>query len=194
MDLIYECHTIKKYFNKKYVFKSCQIYWIVVLRILDDTKTTQKRDGVYNSNYAKFRGDKFEVVHIFNKLDPSMTIQSVTNSIYATKRLEYYVGQIADVSKVKYHILPSQPLYDNFDGNINIVCSSGIHFYESVEAAYYCELNEMTMDGHVKFWYCNGGIRCCGNYKNGKHEGNWTYYAENGSIESKMNYRNGHVA
>lgn len=191
MDLIYDCHTIKKYINnKKYVFKSCQIYWIVVLKILNDTRTTQKRDGVYNNKYAKFRGDKFEVVHIFNKLDPSITIQSVVNSMYVTKQLEYCVGQIVDVSKVKYHVFPFQTLYDKFDENINIVCSSGIHFYENIEPAYYCELNEIICDGRVKFWYGGGALRCCGDYKNGKHDGNWIYYAEDGSIESKVYYKN----
>jgi hypothetical protein len=47
------------------VYKACQNS-IVTLELLPDSKTNESRNGVVDSNYAKFRCDKARVVDIVN--------------------------------------------------------------------------------------------------------------------------------
>lgn len=61
--------------DSKYVFRSCQRDWIVVMEKLPDTKTDEDRPGVIDPSHAEFRANKLRVVSIINKNDLSTTRQ-----------------------------------------------------------------------------------------------------------------------
>jgi antitoxin component YwqK of YwqJK toxin-antitoxin module len=58
-------------------------------------------------------------------------------------------------------------------------------------------INQYDMDGrkqgYWEYYYENGRIRSKGNYVNGIWEGNWEWYYDNGKISSKASYVNGYV-
>jgi hypothetical protein len=129
------------------VYKSCQKKWIVTLKTLEDTITNISRPlspiGVADAQHAKFRGNKFMVVRIEDKHDPTITIDSVANSCYANSKLVYTVGEIVEVP--------------DYDMNLNKICSTGIHFFLSKEAAFQYE--RCGNDG-VHIMYHENGNRC----------------------------------
>jgi hypothetical protein len=102
------------------VYKSCE-KWIVTLKTLKDTITNLNRRDVADAQFAKFRGNMFMVVGIEDKHDPTITTDSVTNSCYGLKQLVYKTGDVVEV--------------EDYDMNPNNVCSTGIHFFLSREAA-----------------------------------------------------------
>src|SRR5438128_5301429 len=105
-----------------FVFKSCQNDYIVVLQKLDDSKTNEHRKDVVDARYAKFRADRLIVVRIYNKCNGE-EIQTITNSVYSKKTITYTCNEIVEVT--------------DYDEDINKVCSSGIHYFKTEEAAKY---------------------------------------------------------
>ena len=57
---------------------------------------------------------------------------------------------------------------------------------------YQTDKNNVVQGLFVKF-YENGNISSKGNYKNGKPDGDITYYDENGNIEQVDKYENGEL-
>ena len=45
------------------------------------------------------------------------------------------------------------------------------------------------LDGPRKKWYSNGKLKEEGNYKEGKENGRWTYYLEDGAIETSYDIK-----
>lgn len=117
--------------DEQYVFKSCEIEWIVVLKECTTTTTNEDRDDVIDEDYAYFRGNTFFVEKILNKFD----INKTTDSIFSTRHMydkyapiEYTVGKIVSVgTTTQKH-------------TINIVDTHGIHFFKTLKAAFYYEL------------------------------------------------------
>ncbi len=151
--------TYETYINDpKYVYKSCQEEWIVILQKLDDTKTNEARAGtrINDIKYAKCRANKLVVVLIFNKFDCEKTTQTITNSVYNPGAIEYNVNSI---------VIPN--IYDEY---IHTVCTNGIHYYLSIEPAFYLELPPLYDEINVYCrWDTDGG-----KYINGKKTGHWT--------------------
>ena len=183
------------------VYKSCQTEWIVVLEPLKDTITNMNRRSVVDDRYAKFRGNKFKVVKIEHKLDPTKTVDEIENSIYG-KKIVYKVGEIVEV--------------EDYDQDIENICASGIHFYKTKEGAYWgepiriengtfevyhgngqigvkCTYGNGTIDGEHVSYYDNGQINKKCNYVNGKIDGGYVSYYDNGQIEIKCSYDNGNI-
>ncbi len=107
------------------IYKACKNS-IVTLELLSDSITNEDRDGVVDSNSAKFRTNKARVVTIVNpltgeKMDKDRSIHDST--------FIYTVGNI---------------VRGRFDSNINEVCSSGIHYFKTYDAAldWYCKYCE----------------------------------------------------
>jgi antitoxin component YwqK of YwqJK toxin-antitoxin module len=199
-----------EYFNNdNIVFKSCRKIWIVVMEKLKTTRTTEERI-VYNKKYAKFRGDSFKVLKIISKINPSITINMVKNSIYKEKTIEYVVNEIVKTE---------------FDDDINNICSAGIHYYLSIEPAFslefdfYIKNNKITIcefdltdklteyddDGHILYTYnvkygiLDNKLKCFGedeklitefSYNNGVLEGKSIYYDKFGNMLREYNYKN----
>ncbi len=110
-----------------YCYKSCGINWIVKMEKLPDTITNENRKDVVNKLTAKFRANKLKVTDIFNKFD-NTKINEITNSCF-TKQLTYKIGEIV--------------VADNFDPNIDNVCSSGIHYFNSIDPCMFFDI-ELT--------------------------------------------------
>jgi antitoxin component YwqK of YwqJK toxin-antitoxin module len=157
-----------------YVYKSCAEY-IVILERLSDTITNENRNNITNKEYksfAKYRGNKFLVKDIFHKFDYTNKVSSISSSNFEHK-LEYKIGKI---------IIP-----DNFDTNLEKVCSNGIHYFLKLECAFYYSLNKIQ-NGEYLEWYENGQqyIKCT--YTDGKLNGEYLEWYENGQQYKKCTY------
>ncbi len=112
-----------KYLNqpKLYVFKKCLNGFIVVFKKPNFCLSNEMRTDVVNSNFAKFRGSEFIVEDIIHMI----TLEHIQklNHYFQHTKIIYEVGKLV------------QPNF--FDCDINIVCGYGIHYYRSLEAAFY---------------------------------------------------------
>lgn len=162
-------------FDSNTVFKSCGKH-IVVLEKLFATVTNEDRTGIADPFYAKYRGNYFFVKLIFNKLNPTETIESVKNTFY-DKVLEYITGNmITD---------------NNFDGNIQKIDAAGIHYFRSIELAFSFQFAIGNYTGTLLYYYANGfKLQEC-DYLEGKKHGNFTNWYETGNIRSDVSYVNG---
>jgi len=162
----------------QFFFKSCGTYWIVVMKKVGDTITNQSRLPLDDPNrsFAKYRANKLAVVDIICKFNPNETTDQISNTYYKNHTVKYIKGSI---------VVPN-----SFDWNINKVCSTGIHFYETIECAFYFELKKVE-NGKCTRWYDSGQKSSEGEYINGEKNGKWTYWYDNGQIELEGEYLNG---
>lgn len=200
----------EKYQNdNKYVFKACNnfcnIYdvrdWLVVMEKCDDTKTNEGRNDVSDAKHAKFRASKLKVIDIINKTHGGK-IDHVINVTDFGKTLMYKVGKIVEC--------------DDYDDDLDIVCSRGIHYFKTMITAYYygslpsekhtCKMIEWNCDGSKRFeksykndlkdglwteWYDNGQKQREGTFKNDEKDGLWTEWYNNGQKCTEVTYING---
>lgn len=173
------------------VYKSCREKYIVVMEKLHDTQTNENRADVVNKNTAKFRASKLNVLLIINLLDGTTdktNIVSIFWGVDKQRTTRYTVGSIVE------------PNY--YDQNIDVVCSNGIHYFRSLEPAYFygmwthfygvssIPMSMSKYTGVYKQWHDNGaqGVQCT--IVDGKWNGlceKWfkdgqmqiTYYANN---------------
>jgi len=79
-DTIYSLY--KKYINNpSYVYTSCDDY-IVIMKLLEDTKTNVNRTNVIDILNARHQADKLNVEVIFNKYNPKITLHNITDMMY----------------------------------------------------------------------------------------------------------------
>jgi hypothetical protein len=121
--------------SEEYVYKSCYNYIVVLLK-LADTKTNESRSKITNPLYAKYRANKLKVIAIVHKFDPTKLITEVENSSYERNKVIYKVGKILEIS--------------DYDDDLENVCSTGIHYFKTVEPAFYYDLEKYypTYTGH----------------------------------------------
>ncbi len=152
--------------NPKYVYKSCGNY-VVVLEKLDDTRTNESRSNIADPKYAKYRANKLKTILIINKFDPLDVIMEIENSFYA-KKVVYRTSKIIEI--------------DDYNHNLNTVCSTGIHYFKTVEKSFFWELLTFNpkFTGKLIKWYENGNKLIEGEFKDGKKEGKWISWHENG--------------
>lgn len=151
--------------NKNYVYKLCNDVlskkdhnkkWLVILKFLPETKTNELRNNVSDKAFAKFRADKLEVVKIININDPKKTKKYIVSEFIKNDEIIiktlYMVGEIVE------------PEY--YDEKINSICSGGIHYFRTLERAYYYRELPPDYTGIWKAWYDNGNINHECNYLN----------------------------
>src|SRR5258705_13846712 len=78
--------------DDRYVYKRCHNGLIVILEKTENTITNESRSSVVDSQYAKFRGNEFDVVVIFDSQNPQKET-TTAESIYDSS-FEYNVWQI----------------------------------------------------------------------------------------------------
>jgi hypothetical protein len=163
--------------NPKYVYKSCGNY-VVVLEKLNDTRTNESRSDIADSKYAKYRANKLKTILIINKFDPLDVIVEIQNSSYKEKKV-YKTGEIIEI--------------DEYDYNLEKVCSTGIHYFKTIEQSFFWELLgfNLTYTGKKIGWHENGTKSSEGEYKEGKREGKWIYWYEDGKIMKEREYKEG---
>lgn len=148
--------------------------WLIVMKKLEITKTNESRLDVLDERYAKFRADKCEVIKIIN-IHTLATTAYVINK-YDCIETKYEVGKIVEAHE--------------FDNDKEKVCSSGIHYFKSLEAAYFYELL-IKQDGILIKWHDNGQKGAEGKYLNRMKSGKWESWYDNGQLESSGKYENG---
>jgi antitoxin component YwqK of YwqJK toxin-antitoxin module len=163
------------------VFKTCFDY-VVILRKQHDTITNEERSDVMDAKHAKFRGSHFLVELIFDKNDPTKTIDTIKNSVCHHCIVTYTVGEITKA--------------DTFDTNIDKICASGIHYFKSLSAAFYYKYDFYSIKNHHKDTECliyddNGTMTFKLNYINGKCQGDRLEYHPNGKLKSTSKYDDG---
>jgi antitoxin component YwqK of YwqJK toxin-antitoxin module len=109
------------------------------------------------------------VKDIFHKFDSTKKVSSILSSNFENK-LEYKIGKV---------IIP-----DNFDINLEKVCSNGIHYFLKLECAFYYSLDEIQ-NGEYLEWYENGQqyVKCT--YTNGEINGEYLKWNDNGQLYIK---------
>uniref|UniRef100_A0A6C0EAG9 Uncharacterized protein n=1 Tax=viral metagenome TaxID=1070528 RepID=A0A6C0EAG9_9ZZZZ len=163
--------------NNLYVYKSCKQY-IIILKKLYNTITNENRKGIINADYAKYRGNRFEVILIFNKFNPDEMLNEILTE-YQNKKVVYTTGKI---------VTP-----DYYDCDMNNICSNGIHYYKTIEQAYYhdIEAHAINYTGVIKEWFHNGKKIKEINLKEGHRHGLAKYWYDVGGRSLEINYSNG---
>jgi antitoxin component YwqK of YwqJK toxin-antitoxin module len=164
--------------NPNIRYKTCD-NCIVVLQKEKDTITNEDR-SVADSNYAKYRANKMKVICIFLKSDPMEQLQFVKNTVHKDHIIVYETGEIVTA--------------DSYDQCIDNVCSQGIHYFKSLEAAYYYLLeNNDRYTGKMYWWYDNGAKLQEAHYINGTKHGILTEWHDNGYKSKEFNYEHGDI-
>lgn len=139
----------KQYLDKPdIVFKSC-VYqkhsFIIVLQRIVGTMTNENRDDVLKPNSAKFRGNMFLVLDIIDKFKHNSI--NLIFTVYDNKQFFYVKGRVSSVAKYTE---------DDFVGtSCNKICWKGIHFFKSIERAFYHDLANVENGDYWNF-YDNG--------------------------------------
>jgi antitoxin component YwqK of YwqJK toxin-antitoxin module len=170
--------------SSKYVYKKCidhtnkSIQCLVILEKLDVTITNENREYVTNARYASFRADKLKVVAIININDVLNTRPCLLTSF----RINYIsVMTIYEVGKTVHS--------NFFDNELNNVHSGGIHYFKTIEPAYFYSKNfQEKYTGQYHCWSDNGSLICEGHYANGFRSGLWTYFYSDGKKLSEGSY------
>lgn len=164
--------------HSNHVFKSCLRKYIIVLKKCHDTITNEARDSVVDKNMAKFRADILHVLLIIDLEDGSTDTTEIINTYWDDKwiqrRTVYTVG------------LDVEP--DSFDQNINRICSNGIHYFNSLERAYYYDRYWVNYTGPHKRWHENGAIHYRGSLIDGKRSGLYEEWQEDGTLKQEWYY------
>ena len=189
--------------------KESKIPLICVLEILG--QNNENRKGVADPDFAKFRCSKAKVLQIFSmpKDAPDLEKTTLSNipryyvkgeSWYPEKKIVYQINQIITV--------------DNYDENVEETCSRGIHYFKTMEAAFWfsysnCEglyrsyhdngqkmiegkINEEgTFIGKTDSWYENGQMKFEGEYASdgsGYNVGKWNLWYKTGQKSEEGEY------
>jgi antitoxin component YwqK of YwqJK toxin-antitoxin module len=196
-------NKIKEYRNNPdYVYKMCidkdNNPWFVVLKKCADTLTNESRE-VDDSNHAKYRANHLLVVDIFNPDNPNITSEKIRH------KSRHYLG--LEPTKIVYEkgqIIKA----DSFNKNIYYVCTNGIHFFKTPNAAFFwreipknftgkwckryddgsnlskCDIVDGLVHGKQTIWWESYRIK-------GKKYGKDHTYSVNGSIKSFCEYFRG---
>jgi len=132
--------------------------WLVVMKKESDTKTNENRENILDPFHAKYRADKLRVLKIINVND----IETTTDSVHHRNQTFGYSAIYTVGSIVKSY---------NFNENIQEVCSNGIHYYKSLESAFF---HRSMPDGYTGRWFCqnsDGSKDWEGYFANGEKNG-----------------------
>lgn len=157
-------------------YKSAKNY-IIELNILSPNNNLFRE--VIDKQYAKYRCDKAFVVRIYNKFTKIEEIDTIASDY--DDNFIYKKGQYMFIN--------------NYNQDINTVCTNGIHFYLSEEAAYFNNFYDYMGDyiGIYKEWNDNGQLILRCNIKNGVYDGLCEKWLDNGQMNIKCHYKNGFI-
>ncbi len=162
------------------IYKACQNS-IVTLELLPDSITNERRSDVANCDFAKFRTNKALVISIVDPI--SNKEMNMDCSIYDPNfayRVAHVVepdyNRVRDIGFGYYNIR-----IFNYDSDINNVCSMGIHYFKTYEAAlsWYYQYHPKTNGKYIEY-YDNGQKKCEKDYKNGQKNGKQKKWYHNG--------------
>lgn len=154
--------------------------WLVVMMKIERTITNEERKNVVDNKYAKFRANALQVIAIIN-MNSCERRNSITN-IFTSKhsgqiKLIYEVGKVVECNE--------------FDKNLDDVCSGGVHYFKTILPAYYYDKSSYGYNGVLIRWYGNGRMKTYEQYKNGFNDGIRKEWYENGIKKTVCNYIDG---
>ncbi len=107
--------------NEVFVFKRCGEYIVILKKPQQIFKCNEMRKDVKDKKYAKFRCNGLYVVDVIHSLTLKHNKDILHRSPFMWIRYE-----------VNQFVTP-----DFYTENIDIICGHGIHYFLSLEAAYY---------------------------------------------------------
>jgi len=144
------------------------------MKKLSDTITNECRN-VIDIKHAKYRANKLKVIKIIN-IFSLCSVKKITHHPYYSDTITVYQKNTI--------VYP-----DAYDLNLDEYCSHGIHYYKSIEAAYYHDIPE---NNYIGQWieYSDDGIKYVHNIINGEHNNQSISYHPNGIVRSIETYLN----
>jgi hypothetical protein len=146
---------------------------IIVLKIVG--KHNESRKDIVNKNYAKMRCSKAKVIDIYNMDDKDEKFNEAF-SLHVGE-FKYTINEIVEP--------------DKYDEDLDMVCTGGIHYFKSFEAAYYWNFDFINYTGEAKVWHENGQLAEKCNNVDGEINGLYEAWYENGQLSGKCNYVDG---
>lgn len=160
----------ENYMNSEYLFKKCNRRYLVILKKVPTTLTNESRKYVVDPQSAKFRANHLEVVKIIDlRIDPYnsdiIELEKITsvfhNSALITKINKGWVDRKSlkpeQKLKVTTEYIVGQIVYaDHWTNEINKICDHGIHYFKSLEPAYYYSIYPYHPFGYK---YCDSGVK-----------------------------------
>ena len=147
---------------------------VVTLEIPEDALTNINRKNVAVKEYAKHRCNKAKVLKIEDEDGNEYT--SARSYCYLKKSLEYILNETIVV--------------DDYDMNLDEVCSTGIHFFLDRRCAELYGLDYIE-NGLYQEWHKNGQKYMECTYLNGKRHGLCQVWYSTGQKSAECNYVNG---
>ena len=166
-------HKLSTEIVKGIGYKKCRGDKIVKLEILG--KHNEMRPNVADNKYAKFRCEKAKVLQIYDMHD-------VHNPV-----ITYRWAQ--SIEKKNFYYIADEIMETKFNEDITKVCSKGIHYFLTEEAAFYYDYE--PHNGMSKSYYDNGQLHAKVYYKNGELHGLQEYFHENGNLVGRYKTENG---
>ncbi len=131
LEMMKYYEALKDYMNKGYVFKKCygatkEKYYtclVVLKKPLEDFKCNESRKDVVDKNFAKFRCNGLITVAIYDLINEEFIdlLEHDLMTCFGYKKIFYQVNKLS--------------IPDLYDENLDIVCTSGIHYFLTLEAA-----------------------------------------------------------
>jgi antitoxin component YwqK of YwqJK toxin-antitoxin module len=175
--MLSKCIEFCQQYPADIVYKSCGEH-IVVLEKLSDTITNENRDNIGEPMHAKFRANKLKVLCIFSKDNPIDQLDFIENTSYTPNIITYRRGETIEIK--------------NFDTNLNEVCAEGIHYFKSLESAYYYSRPiDKKYTGGCVYWHDNGQCAAMHNYVDGQLHGQCKKFYDSGRIQMECIFKNG---
>lgn len=162
----------KKYTNV--VFKKCSDCIIVLQKPKSEFLCNEMRKDIYDPNFAKFRANRLFVKDIIH---------------YKLKTHLSFLPHKNDCTKIVY-MINSCAKADKFESNLEEICTNGIHYFLTLEAAFYYELKTIKT-GTVYEYYSNGRLKNEFNFKQNKKDGFQFEFAQNGTLLTHSTYNKG---
>lgn len=150
--------------------------WIIVLKKSPETKTNEDRDDIFDEKYSKYRADKLEVILIINMITLKTNKTFVVNE-FKGHIIKYEVGKIVEC--------------DKYDDSTKDYLSRGIHYFKSLDGAYYFGKVPSKFIGKWYMWYDNGRL-LCEFYIDNEKILKWSDWYSNGKKKSEgcfVNYK-----
>jgi len=151
---------LKKLVKEKYksdpncVYKMCETRcnsYLVVLQKLADTITNESRENVINPDFAKFRSNGLLVRQIIRLRDMNPNITHINHrTIYENK----FSKKCKKYTKYYVHCMVFP---DVFCSDIKLVSAGGIHYYKTLQAAFFQQKQIPWYSNYNGLWFeCDG--------------------------------------